>query len=291
MSKKIVIPKELRGDALHQFLVENKSELISQKKSLLKTTDVVFAQPNYMMTVEKDGTLKAAPTAVGVGSIPDDATSVFVKIVCNACNWCDSQMDVLLENSAKRTIQQRKGMIPHLANHEHKLESQVGDVENIYLLMVALKDLGLKNEGATQCIIMESTVRSDYNPKVFNLYKKGKVKQHSIGLSYVEIYLAVNQPDNEYYAAEYKIWKKYYDDIINKDAVDEYGFFWAVKEFKLMENSAVLFGSNELTPTLEIQSKDDYSLETVPETPISDPVESKNDDWSLDAAIITTKFF
>lgn len=283
MSKKILIPNNLKGENLHRFLVENKEDLITQKKSLIKETDILFGAPSYL-SKEKEGTIKA----LSLNSIPADATSVFVKMVCNACNWCDSQMDVLLENSAKRTIQQRKGMIPHLANHTHQLEAQVGDVENIYLEDVPLKDLGLKESGSTQCIIMESTVRKEYNEKVFNLYRKGKVNQHSIGLGYVEIYLAVNQPDNEYFEREYNIWKKYYDAIINKDIVDEYGFFWAVKQIRLLENSGVLFGSNELTPTLETRAKI-HSPETVPETPTGDPEEKS--EWDLNAAMCTVKFF
>lgn len=285
MSKKIVIPSHLRGEELHKFLVENKDDLILQKKSFIKETDVLFGMPHYF-TKEKDGAQKASVPSVG--SIPDDATSVFVKVVCNACNWCDSQMDVLLENSAKRTIQQRKGMIVHLANHIHTLENQVGDVEDVYLETLPLKDLGLKDSGSTQCVIMESTVRKEYNPRVFELYKRGKVKQHSIGLTYVEIYLAINQPDNEYWEKEYNIWKKYYDQIINKETVDEYGFFWAVKQYRLLENSAVLFGSNELTPTLEVSSKR-HSEEPAHSAPAADS--EKNEDWDLNAAICTVKFF
>jgi hypothetical protein len=39
--------------------------------------------------------------------------------------------------------------------------------------------------------------------------------------------------------------------IANGEVADKKGFFWAVKEAKLIEISAVISGSNELTPTLQ----------------------------------------
>jgi hypothetical protein len=78
-------------------------------------------------------------------------------------------------------------------------------------------------------------------------------------------------------------WNKYYKDIINKEFVDEYGFFWVVNEIKLLEVSAVLFGANELTPTLEIGN----SGKTAEKASIPEPAEA----FDLDVAILTTKFF
>lgn len=284
---KIIIPTDVSQKELFKFLKDNKTALINQKKSMIKTTDPVGSYPEFFTinNTEVGGITKSVKAEIA--QIPQDATSVFAKMVCNACNWCDSMMDVLLDNSSKRTIQQRKGMIPHLKNHEHKLESEIGDVQDIYLEQIGLKTLGLKESGSTQCIIMESLVQKSYDERVFNKYKSGKVMQHSIGLNYIEIYLAINSPDDEYWEPEYKIWKKYHDLVINQDVIEEYGFFWAVKEIKLLENSGVLFGSNELTPTLEIRAKN-HSSEIVLDTPAGDP---DNESFDLDAAILLTKFF
>ena len=75
------------------------------------------------------------------------------------------------------------------------------------------------------------------------------MNQHSIGLQYVKIELAINDKDEK---EEFKAWEKYFPLAINKSKAESQGYFWAVKEYKLLENSAVLFGSNELTPTLEV---------------------------------------
>ena len=64
----------------------------------------------------------------------------------------------------------------------------------------------------------------------------------------VDIELAVDDPTN---AQGYKTWQAHYDEIINKDVADRYGFFFYVSEFKLFELSAVLWGSNDLTGIIE----------------------------------------
>ncbi len=92
------------------------------------------------------------------------------------------------------------------------------------------------------------------------------------GLQYVKIDLAINDPDA---ITEFETWNKYIDTIINKDMVREQGFFWAVKEIKLLENSAVLFGANELTPTLEVGTKniDEPEQSTQKAEPLKDTQE------------------
>jgi hypothetical protein len=41
---------------------------------------------------------------------------------------------------------------------------------------------------------------------------------------------------------------------INPDVADEYGFFWVVSEAVKREGSAVVFGSNPITPTLSVKN-------------------------------------
>lgn len=280
MERKMIIPDGITGKELFTFLKDNSADIIRQKKSIIKFTEPIFYKPEF---IKVDKSVK-----VIINDLPPDATMCPVKAVGNACNWCDSQMDVLLDNSSKRTIKARQGMIPHLPDHTQKLEAQIGDMQDVYLDNISLKDLGLSMSGSTQCIVFDSNVQKSYNEKVFNLYKNGKVTQHSIGLNYKELYLAINEPDDEYFMSEYGIWEKYYDSIINKDAIDEAGFFWAVKEIMLLEISGVLFGSNELTPTLEVGGKS-----ILPKLAKNAPEGSTTDteDFDVNLEILTTKFF
>jgi|SRR6185437_4674543 len=259
MSKLLAL-KDLSGKPLFDYLKTNKEALIAEKKSIVKHADPFSWSPEISrMKITKDGSIiKADATgdgdldgdADGGTMIPDDE-SVHVTVVANTANWCDSQLDVLIPDCWKSSIKQRKGMIPHLHDHIHQIEAKIGEVAKIYSKDMKLTDLGLNQSGTTQVLIFETDVMASYNEKIFNQYKLGKINQHSIGLQYVKISLCINDKDSE---KEYDFWNKYYPQIINKDVVDARGYFWVVTEIKLLENSCVLFGSNELTPTLDVKS-------------------------------------
>ncbi len=254
---KIQIDEALKGKDLYKFLIEHKSQLILQKKSILKKTDPITAAPEYFY-VKGDSVTKAASS-----EISPDATTVRVKVIANTALWCDSQMDVLLPDCWKRSIKQNKSQIPHIHDHLHESDSDVGDVVDIYSMEMQLSDFGINKSGVTQSLIFETDIRKSYNEKIFNKYKAGKMNQHSIGLQYLKIELAVNDEESE---KEHDFWNKYIDQVINREYVEEKGYFWVVPEIKLMENSCVLFGANSLTHTLEVKS----DIQTLPSPDIED---------------------
>lgn len=247
----ITIP-ELKGKELFKFLQENKSALISQKKSMLKKTEPVFFSPSFIYS-------KPDATKADAGATEDTGT-ILVKVVANTAMFFDSQADVLLPDNAKKSIKDRKGLIPHIHDHIWEVTSEVGDVKNIYYQDVPLKELGVNQPGTAQALIFETEIRKDYNEAIYNKYRAKKVNQHSIGLQYVNLALAYNDEEAK---EEFALWNKYINQIINKEAAEAAGYFWAVSEIKLMENSSVLFGSNSLTPTLQDSTKEQPPLGTV----------------------------
>lgn len=242
---KIQIPKDIKGKELTDFLVKNKSALIAQKKHIPRYSDNISCTP--LMFNIKDGKAVKTDTSTLMNSLVD---SVRVKVVGNSAYWCDTQMDVLVADCWKRSINDRAGMMPHLHDHIHQIDAEVGDVVNVYSQDISLTDLGLSKSGTTQCLIWETDILKSYNERVFNRYRSGKVKQHSIGLMYVKIELAINDKESE---KEYDFWNKHISQVINPDVPLENGFFFVVQEIKVLECSAVLFGSNILTPTLEVK--------------------------------------
>lgn len=264
MSKLLALA-DLKGKDLYKFLRENKQALIAEKKSVIKRSDPFTYTPSISrLKVKKDGSIVKAdvtdPDADGDGSADDEGTmipdqdSIHVTVVANTALWCDSQLDVLLPDCWKNSIKQRKGIIPHLHDHIHMIEAKIGEVAKIYSKDMKLADLGINQTGSTQVLIFETDVMKSYNEKIFNQYKLGKINQHSIGLAYVKISLCINDEESE---KEYDFWNKYYPLVINKDVVDELGYFWVVSEIKLIENSSVLFGANEITPTLDVKVSTD----------------------------------
>jgi len=104
-------------------------------------------------------------------------------------------------------------------------------------------------EGITaEALMFKFEPMRNWNEKVYELYKDDSINQHSIGLQYVNIELAINDPDMK---EEYAVWEKFYNQIINKEEAEKEGFFWAVRESKIYENSAVLWGANKMTPVLK----------------------------------------
>jgi hypothetical protein len=162
-------------------------------------------------------------------------------------------MDVLTSDSYSESIKAKGISIPHIADHQQNSTAHVGDVTAVYTKELPLKELGLNQVGTTTALLMDTTIRKDYNEDVFKFYQNGKINQHSIGLRYQEIKLALNSKVEDD-KAEFAVWNELYPKIVNKELVDKRGYFWAVSKVDIIENSCVLFGANSLTPTLAIKS-------------------------------------
>lgn len=239
---RIKIP-ELEGKALFDYLIKNKADLIAKKCSLPIKSDPVSLGATPVKT-------SGGEKAEGEGMEPD---TIRVKVVCNTALFMDSYGDVLANDCWKKSIAERgpkgKNLIPHLKNHDHEIDEQIGKVIELYSEMIALNVLGYDANGMAQALIMVSDVKKEYDEKLYALYKDLQVRQHSIGMQYIQLRLAINDED---YKDEFATWNAHYDSIINKEEADRNQYFWWVPEIKLYENSAVLFGANELTPTLEV---------------------------------------
>lgn len=235
---------DLTGKELIDYLINHKTEIINQKKSTpIFSDNFVCKNLNHseIETVIKEQ-----------GEEDRDPFVLNVRTAANTANFIDSHMDMILPNAPKKSIRERKGIIPHIHDHIYQATAKVGEVKDITLEDISLKELGLKGTGTTQVTVFETDIIKDYNAQVFAQYKNNGANQHSIGLQYMDIDLAVNNPDSK---AEYKIWEKYYTQAINKEVAEQRGFFWVVKQYRLIENSTVLFGSNSATPTISGKSQ------------------------------------
>lgn len=280
----------LKGKDLFNFLIENKKALIHEKKSLPVKWADTFSHNTSVKFKTKSGAIKDSSN--DETEDPTDTDILRVEVVANTCLWMDSQRDVLLIDSSKRSIKNNKDLMVHIRDHIYSVESKIGEVVDVQLRTMLWKDLRVNIPGSTQVIVFITDVMKDYNVKVFNQYKSGKIKQHSIGLCYVTIELAINDPD---YEKEIDFWNKYIDLIGNKDEAIEIGYFWVVSEIKLLENSCVLFGSNILTPTLSVDGKDHSAQGTQKDSDSEDDEdddsqEDATDDTKFDMAILLKMF-
>lgn len=146
----------------------------------------------------------------------DDKTRK-VKVALNKVGIKDFDNDVMDENAYDKTIQERgpkaKGLIWHLTDHYPSLKYAVARFKELYMENKYLV-------GVTD--VPQTTWGND----VLEFYKTGNINQHSIGFSTVK------------------------REIIHED--DPVKRYAIIKEVKLYEGSAVLWGANEYTPTLSV---------------------------------------
>lgn len=240
-----MIPNFATKTELFDYLRANKKRLIAEKCFNKKRR--VCKQISDHVLISKINATKAISD-----QIQTEEGTLSVTLIGNTFNWCDSQMDVLLPSCAKKTISElgpkAKDLIYHLKNHSDETEDRIGYITDIYEQEFALSDLGLKMVGSTTCLLFDSDVKQSLCSNSYQQYLDKKVKQHSIGLQYMKIIMCINDPsDGEHFGN----WNKYYQFVLNKEVVDEHGYFWVVPEIKLYEVSFVLWGANELTGVVE----------------------------------------
>lgn len=226
---------ELNREDRFDYLKKNSKALVSLKKATIKTAECVIGTPLLVKSEETD-------KAAGEDGV--------YEIAANTCMYIDDQMDALAPGAATKSINEnlKRGTIYFLKNHASTTDNIIGSIKDAYYKQFPLSSLGYDAEGMADVLTIVGEPDRELDAKTYDLYKKGFVKQHSIGLQYVKIDVAADDPTN---APAYKIWQAHYDEIINKDVADRYGFFFYVSEFKLYELSAVLWGSNDLTGIIE----------------------------------------
>jgi hypothetical protein len=241
------------------WLVANKGELIEMKRATLKFTDLVETP----QTTEAN---KALFT-----DYKDDPTSGVIKrsIVANTYNWMDSHDDVHVGNTFLKSINERANKVFHLHDHKHEVTAKVGKPLEIKEVEVDWMDLGVNRLGKTTILMLDSEIKEAYNKDVFRQYLDDEIDQHSVGMRYVKISLAVNDPE---YKVEKAVWDEHYPKLGNPERAEKAGYFWAVKEASLVEVSAVLMGSNELTPTVQ-------NIEPSEDTQKKEPEKSTQINW------------
>lgn len=243
-----MIPDFNTKKELFSFLHENKAILIAEKKATMKKADA------FSFAVDIPG--KTSASKAETASI-EDANAIAAKVVMNTTNLMDSHDDVHFPGIWTKTLKENKNIM-HIQEHKMAFDSIISDGSDLSAKVqnYSWKELGYGFQGDTQALIFNSTIKRNRNEYMFKQYADGNVKNHSVGMQYVKIFMAINDQD---YKEEFDIWNKYIDKVANRDVAEQKGYFWAVTEAKLIEGSAVPVGSNYATPTLEVNPKQSQS--------------------------------
>jgi len=220
-------------------VTRDKEEALLLKRGAVKFTDSPVLSP-VLGKVKDDEPNKMLLER----NLPlDTEEAVYRTIIANTYNYMDSHDDVHLNNVFKKSLEETKKLF---LLHDHKFEvtAQTGNILKAYEQDGRFIYYGLNSPLDTQALLLDVEIERAKNELVFNEYKNHNINQHSVGMYYVKIDLAIdNQDDKEAYA----LYRKYLPQIGNADKVEQQGYFFAVQEAKLKETSAVLMGSNDLT--------------------------------------------
>jgi len=246
--------KELNKDfttkkEMFSALVENKDILMAQKKAIKKEVDCGVIVSPIIVRDKKINSDKAEGEIID----PINLNELKVVVIINTTNFLDKHGDVHLPGIWDKSLRENK-MIMHLQEHEMEFDKIIADGDQLkaYVKTYTWAELGYSYIGTTEGLTFESTILRKRNEFMFNQYINGWVKNHSVGMYYIKMDFAINDED---YPNEFEAWNKYYPQIANKESADERGYFWYVLEAKVIEGSAVPLGSNQATPTLEINKE------------------------------------
>ena len=240
-------------EELFKALKENKPSLVALKKSTEKRADAVsyvnFETSNLITNKEENGT-------------NTEIDKLQVKVVINTTNFIDSHNDLHINGIWNKSVSDNanKGFL-HLQEHDRDFDKVISDNAKGYVESISWKSLGLPYNGKTEALIFDSVIEKKRNEFMFKQYANGWVKNHSVGMRYVKIDLAINS-ESEWDKDEKEVWDKYYSVIANKEVADERGYFWVVSEAKVIEGSAVVMGSNSATPTISVENKEEAVIDT-----------------------------
>lgn len=230
----------------------NLKEILKDKKAAIKLKKATFKKCNNIASpVLKTFAVKGSELK------EDTENELFRTIVGNTYGWMDSHDDVHIKGIFSKSIKENNNIL-HLHDHVHQLAAKVGTPLKVYEEELKWSDVGLEKSGNTTALLMDTRIEKARNENIFTDYKNNEINQHSVGMQYVKIELCVNDSEEK---EEFAAWEKYISHVANTEKAEEQGYFWAVTEAKLIEISCVIRGSNELTPTLDNETKTLKDLE------------------------------
>jgi len=244
------------------YLVENKELVIAQKKSICKRAEAVTFAP---IRIAPEG--QASKSIKPLYENNKEAGTLKRTLLVNTYWWLDSHDDVHIGRGEEgdkaifsESIKNRAHKIFPIDQHNYSLDGRMGKTLALYEAPISWRALGVGRTGMTEGLFADAEIQRSKNERRYQDYMNDEIDQHSVGMYYNDVQLAVNDPDD--FPKESKVFEKYIGKIGNRQKAEAQGYFFAVEDARLGEYSAVIAGSNELTPTMNQSSGDSGKGET-----------------------------
>lgn len=224
---------------LTRFIKKNfedikRAKLMEYKNNANKSVDISNLEANFTPKIE---------------DITGDV--IRVKAIINSTNVIDSHLDLHTRNAWNKSVKENKTTYI-LQEHANKFTHVISKKGKNLNESMNFKDFGFDDMEFT-ANISDFILKREDNPFMFDQYATGKVSNHSVGMLYVlgKLELAIYDEDSE---KNMEFFEKYKAQAINPEVADDNGYFWVVSEAVKREGSAVVFGSNPITPTLSVEN-------------------------------------
>jgi len=222
-------------EELIKALVENKRIITAKKKNAIKTK-------RCSVMVSSDSEQAKSHAGMGVGST--------IYPVINTTNWLDSHDDCHSKTIWNKSAKEQTGKTFFLTDHNMSFDNVISYPQDVEIMLreVTWKELGQDIDGVTNALIFKTELKEYANKSYLSALKAGLPIEHSIRMRYIDLELCVN---DKQYEDEYKAWQAYISEVANSEKAYDMGYFYYIKEAAIAgEGSAVLRGSNSVTPTL-----------------------------------------
>lgn len=237
------LKKEFRTKSeMFKALKTNKTLLIDKKKSAIKFSDWLDMK---VMAVKSDAEKAEGSAQISMGD--------YIFPVINTTLLMDSHGDVHINDIWNTSVSDQKNKVYYIINHDLEIGKVIAYPEDVEPMVktLAWTELGRDYPGNTQALIFKVKLTEDGNSEAIKAIRAKRALQNSIRMRYIRMKLCIND-SSQYYKEEYSNWMQYIGDVANKEEAEEAGYFWAVLEAAIYkEGSAVLYGSNDVTPILQ----------------------------------------
>ena len=245
---------------LFKALAENESVIIDAKKSEIhKSFDKGLQVLTHQSKIEK-----ALSTEAKKGIKFDNDYYYFVV---NSANILDSHGDVHVDGNWNKSVKDQQGKCYLVFDHSLKRSDIIAMKKDVQMLTAKLSWnlLGKSYEGETYCLIYKVLKTKIISKEAKEWLEEGHDLEASVRMQYIKIESAFNSTNPDY-AKQKETFDAYIDIIANKSDFESVDYFWVIKEAKnVLESSLVLFGSNSATGTVNNESKEEQSEDTLTE--------------------------
>ncbi len=246
----------LTKEEMFDELIKNEKLIISEKCSTTYKNKS-FVPFSYDNNVETKGL--------------DNMKKGYIYPIISTTRFFDSHKDVHFDNCFNKTVKEQQGKVLYCLDHELKYDSVLAWEKDIRMFVdnIEWSKVGKGYNGKTQALIFEIKEDAFRRKDVLeDIKNKVSLFQNSIRMQYITVKLGVNSQKKEH-----AIQKKYYDDnidsIINKEEVEEEGFFWGIEELAIRkEGSLVVAGGSNSATAIQMNKNDE---------PLKDTQQNKDD--------------